>query len=149
MFVWLLCNCFVPFVPLISSPNCTLFFLVFVNFLFSDFKTILLCHYFISLVSFNNSFLANLSQIINFQHVSFTYAHMQRRTNARSGSRTAATSKMEHFEIIIKGWKPLTVFSKSSILDAVAVLDAPLDTVPKYICMKNICDFDVHTVHTY
>ena len=42
MFVFLFCNCFVPFVPLISSPNCTLFFSVFVNFIFCNFKTILL-----------------------------------------------------------------------------------------------------------
>ena len=34
IFVLLFCNCFVPFVSLISSPNCTLFFSVFVNFIF-------------------------------------------------------------------------------------------------------------------
>ena len=60
MFVFLFCNCFVPFVPLISSPNCTLFFSVFVNFIFSNFKTILLCLHVIPLVSFNNSFIVNL-----------------------------------------------------------------------------------------
>ena len=41
----------------------------------------------------------------------------------RGGFRTAATSKMEHFVIIVNGWKPLTIITKSSILDAVAVLD--------------------------
>ena len=51
MFVFLFCNCFVPFVPLISSPNCTLFFSVFVNFIFSNFKTILLCLHVIPLVN--------------------------------------------------------------------------------------------------
>ena len=56
MFVLLFCKCFVPFVPLISSPNCTLFFSVFVNFIFSNFKTILLCLHVIPLVSFNDSF---------------------------------------------------------------------------------------------
>ena len=60
MFVLLFCNCFAPFVPLISSPNCTLFFSVFVNFIFSDFKTILLCLHVIPLVSFNNSFIVDL-----------------------------------------------------------------------------------------
>ena len=34
----------------------------------------------------------------------------------RDGSRTAATSNMEHFVIIVKGWKPLTFITKSSIL---------------------------------
>ena len=60
MFVFLFCNCFVPFVPLISSRNCALFFSVFVNFIFSNFKTILLCLHVIPLVSFNNSFIVNL-----------------------------------------------------------------------------------------
>ena len=44
----------------------------------------------------------------------------------RGGSRTAATSKMEHFGIIVNGWKPLTIITKSSILDVAAVLDPPL-----------------------
>ena len=43
------------------------------------------------------------------------------------GSRTAATCKMEHFVIIVNGWKPLTIITKSSILDVAAVLDPPLD----------------------
>ena len=43
------------------------------------------------------------------------------------GSRTAATSKMERFVIIVNGWKPLTVITKRSILDVVAVLDPPLE----------------------
>ena len=60
MFVLLFCNCFDPFVPLISSTNFTLFFSVFVNFMFSDFKMILLCLHVIPLVSFNNSFVVNL-----------------------------------------------------------------------------------------
>ena len=48
---------------------------------------------------------------------------------ARCGSKTAATSKMEHFVIIVKGWKPLTIITKSSILDVSAVLDPPLKAV--------------------
>ena len=44
----------------------------------------------------------------------------------RGGSRTAATSKMEHFVIIVNGWKPLTVITKSSIWDVATVLDPPL-----------------------
>ena len=41
----------------------------------------------------------------------------------RGESRTAATSKVEHFVIIVNGWKPLTIITKSSILDVAAVLD--------------------------
>ena len=44
----------------------------------------------------------------------------------RGGSRTAATSKMELFVIIINGFQPLTFITKCSILDAAAVLDPPL-----------------------
>ena len=44
----------------------------------------------------------------------------------RGGSRTAATSKMERFVIIVNGWKPLTIITKRSILDVAAVLDPPL-----------------------
>ena len=42
------------------------------------------------------------------------------------GSRNAATSKMEHFVIIVNGSKTLTIITKSSILDVAAVLDPPL-----------------------
>ena len=44
----------------------------------------------------------------------------------RGGTRTAATSKMEHFVIIVNGWKPLTIITKRSILDVAAALDPPL-----------------------
>ena len=47
----------------------------------------------------------------------------------RGGSRTAATSKMERFVIIVNGLKPLTVITKRSILDVAAVLDPPLLTL--------------------
>ena len=54
----------------------------------------------------------------------------------RGGSRTAATSKMQcfviivngldRFMIIVNGWKPLTFITKRSILDVAAALDPPL-----------------------
>ena len=44
----------------------------------------------------------------------------------RRGSRTAATSKMEYFVIIVNGFQPLTIITKRSILDVAAVLDPPL-----------------------
>ena len=34
---------------------------------------------------------------------------------------------MEHFVIIVNGWKPLTIMTKSSILDGASVLDPPLE----------------------
>ena len=43
--------------------------------------------------------------------------------DTRGGSRIAATSKMEHFVIIVNGWKQLTNITKSFILDVEAVLD--------------------------
>ena len=44
----------------------------------------------------------------------------------RGGSRTAATSKMERFMIIVNGFQPLTIITKHSILDVEADLDPPL-----------------------
>ena len=46
----------------------------------------------------------------------------------KGGSRTAATFKMELFVIIVNGFQPLTIITKSSILDVAAVLDPPLIT---------------------
>ena len=59
----------------------------------------------------------------------------------RGGSRTAATSKMELFEIIVNGWKPLTIITKRSILDVAAVLDAPLTIalLKHLLYLMNIC----------
>ena len=48
--------------------------------------------------------------------------------STRGGSRTAATSKMECFVIIVNGWKPLTIITKRSILDVAAALDPSLST---------------------
>ena len=44
----------------------------------------------------------------------------------RGGSRTAATSKMERFVIIVNGFQPLNIVTKRSISDVAAVLDSPL-----------------------
>ena len=45
---------------------------------------------------------------------------------SRAESRTAVTSKMERFVIIVNGWKTLTIITKRSILDVAAALDPPL-----------------------
>ena len=47
-------------------------------------------------------------------------------TSIRGGSETAATSKMQHFVIIVSGWQLFTISTKRSILDVAAVLDPPL-----------------------
>ena len=49
--------------------------------------------------------------------------------NTRGAYRTAATSKMEYFVIIVDGWKPLTFITKSSILDVATVPDLSLNTM--------------------
>ena len=41
----------------------------------------------------------------------------------RGGSRTAATSKVKLFVIIVSGCKPLTIITKSSTLAVVAILN--------------------------
>ena len=48
-------------------------------------------------------------------------------TEPRGVSRTAATSKVELIVIIVNGWKPLTIITKSSTLHAAAVLDTSLE----------------------
>ena len=44
----------------------------------------------------------------------------------KGGSRTAVTSKMEEFPIIVNGFEPLTITTKRSILAVATVLDPPL-----------------------
>ena len=48
---------------------------------------------------------------------------------ARDGSRTAVTSKMVSFVIIVNSQKPLTIITKRSNLDVAAALDLPLIAV--------------------
>ena len=45
---------------------------------------------------------------------------------------------MEHFVIIVKGWKPLTIITKRSILDVAAVLDPPLKNFYKTRYVENL-----------
>ena len=61
-----------------------------------------------------------------------TFERMQmdmREFMVKGRSRTAATSKMERFVIIVNGWKPLTFITKRSILDVAEVLDPLLMVV--------------------
>ena len=48
---------------------------------------------------------------------------------SRGRSRTAATSKMQLFVIIVNGYQPLTIITKCSILDVASVLDPSLKIV--------------------
>ena len=57
---------------------------------------------------------------------SFLYNKFQRTNVSRDGSRTAATSKVELFVIIVNCFQPLTIITKSSTLGVAAVLDPPL-----------------------
>ena len=52
------------------------------------------------------------------------------RAISKDGSRTAATSKMELFVIIVNGFQPLNIITKCSFLDFAAVLDPPLGMKP-------------------
>ena len=49
----------------------------------------------------------------------------------RDGSRTAATSEIERFVIIVNGFHLLAIITKRSTLDVVAVLDPSLKIVAK------------------
>ena len=44
---------------------------------------------------------------------------------SRGGSRFTATSKMELFVIIVNNFQPLTIITKSSVLDVATVLEPP------------------------
>ena len=63
------------------------------------------------------------------RYICALFERSQRKTtmNLRSGSKAAATSKMECFVIIVNGWKPLTIITRHSILDVAAGLDPPLN----------------------
>ena len=66
-------------------------------------------------------------QLLNFKSNVFSYLSYDTfKIVLRGGSRTAGTTKMERFGITVNGWKPLTIITKRSILDAAAALDPPL-----------------------
>ena len=52
--------------------------------------------------------------------------HMIHMIHIKGGSRSAATSKMERFVIIVNGFQLLTIITKDSILDVAVALDPPL-----------------------
>ena len=70
----------------------------------------------------------------------FFFKTPKSRSKPRGGSRTAATCKVELFVIIVNGWKPVTIITKSSTLDVAAVLAPLLVTfgLSKLSCLKKI-----------
>ena len=64
----------------------------------------------------------------------------------RGGSRTAATSTMEHFAIIVNGFQPLTIISKRSILDVASVLDPPPIFLMRYssVAIPHVSKIDLN-----
>ena len=59
------------------------------------------------------------------------YFHNFFQDKVNTNTRTAATSKMERFVMIVNSWKPLTIITKRSIikrsiLDVATALDLPL-----------------------
>ena len=62
----------------------------------------------------------------------------------RGGSRVAATSKMECFVVIVKGFQPSAVITKRSILDVAAALDTPLKTYDKHQIQRGGLLFHQH-----
>ena len=55
--------------------------------------------------------------------------HFYTTNKSRGVSRTTATSKVELFVIIVNGFQPLNIITKSFTLDAAAVLDPPLEVI--------------------
>ena len=83
------------------------------------------------LVSLNNAVLEDKIYETMYRN----QAKMNRTRKPRDGSRTAATSKMEHFVIIVNVWNSLTIITKRTILDVAAVLDPPLK--PLYLFLRS------------
>ena len=79
------------------------------------------------------------------EHIKYDFLY-----NIRGGSGTAATSRMELFEIIVNGWKPITIINKCSILNVTVVLNPSLKRsfcITQYI--KNILWLHTYTVFYY
>ena len=64
------------------------------------------------------------------------------------GSRTAATSKMERFVIIVNVRKPLTIITKHSILDVTAVLDPSLTNSKAFLTEVQYWKINLENSHS-
>ena len=77
-----------------------------------------------------NVILGNFCSFQNFKEL-----YIFRFKSSRSGSRAAATSKMERFAIIVNGFQPLTIITKRSIFNVAAALDWPLYGMHYMVCI--------------
>ena len=64
----------------------------------------------------------------------------------KGGSRSAATSKMERFVIIVNGWKPLTIITKHSILNVAVALDPPLHMLYLHLMILSNANFELRLI---
>ena len=71
----------------------------------------------------SRTILGHLLQSPYFVHLT---SKVLKSCSIRGGSRTAATSKVELFVIIVNDWTSLTIITKNSTLDVAAVLDPPV-----------------------
>ena len=90
-------------------------------------KSSVICYEFNDLLTLiNNIWWYNWKKIIKKHIIERAMSCLLLKIRPRGGSRTAATSKMERFVIIVNDWKLSTIITKCSILDVAAVLDQPL-----------------------
>ena len=106
--------CFVLMIPIICKNIICSCYLTVSNAVFEIFSMFLI---------FCNLFHDNLDDWSNIK----IWETRKIFANVRGRSRTAATSKMKRFVIIINGFQPLTIITKRSILDVAAILDLPLN----------------------
>ena len=89
-------------------------------------------------------FILSTWSTINFKYwVSLTIVKpWMNRIRSSGGSRVAATCNMEHFVIIVNGWKLLSIITKLSIMDVAAALGPSLRSLGlfhHYTLLRDIC----------
>ena len=86
------------------------------------------------------------SQHLDSFRLSTTEITSKNNLTFRGGSRTDAASKVELFVILVNGWKPLTIITKSSTLDVAAALDPPLPLQLEEIVLDDTeqCQHSLH-----
>ena len=72
--------------------------------------------------------------------------HMIHMIHIKGGSRSAATSKMERFVIIVNGWKPLTIITKHSILNVAAAVHPPLHMLYLHLMILSNANFELRLI---
>ena len=88
------------------------------------------------LQSISSKYFMHLPTILKRATGTHNGIHFSTRPNNKGESRIAATSKIEHFVIIVNGGKPLTIITKCSTLNVAAVLDPFLKQMFKRYLMS-------------